>query len=309
MTQYKYLFGPVPSRRFGRSLGVDLTPFKTCSLNCIFCQLGRTTTLTIERREYVPTRDVVAELAQWLDRRIPADYLTLSGSGEPTLHTGFGHVLRYARAKTGIRTALLTNGTTLYLPEVRAAARNAHVIKASLSAWDQDSFERLHLPPAAVTFDRVVAGERAMRAEHDGEMWLEVMLVAGQNAEPEQVRRIAAIANDIGFDRIHLNTVVRPPAAGHAAAVPRPQLEELARLFRPEAEILADYRGEPASGTGAGVDAILDVIRRRPCTAAQIARVLGLHPNEVSKHLAALAASGSIQPEEREGQVYYVCRR
>jgi wyosine [tRNA(Phe)-imidazoG37] synthetase (radical SAM superfamily) len=137
MGTYRYLFGPVPSRRFGRSLGVDLTPYKTCSLDCVFCQLGRTTKKTIHRQEWVPTDSVLAELTQWLESDGRADYITLSGSGEPTLQSGFGKVLEYIRLKTAIPAVLLTNGTMLHFPEVREAAAAANVVKVSLSAWDQ----------------------------------------------------------------------------------------------------------------------------------------------------------------------------
>ena len=126
--KYRYLFGPVPSRRFGRSLGVDLTPYKTCCHDCVFCQLGRTTNKTIRRREYVPTERVIEELKHWLSSDGQADYITLSGSGEPTLHTGFGKILDFIRTNTDIPAALLTNGAMLYLPAVRQAASTANVV-------------------------------------------------------------------------------------------------------------------------------------------------------------------------------------
>lgn len=142
MQKYQYLFGPVPSRRLGRSLGVDLTPYKTCTLDCVFCQLGRTTKKTVTRQEYVPTDRVLAELEQWLKSDGKADYITLSGSGEPTLHSRFGEVLEFIRANSKIPAVLLSNGMMLYLPEVRAAAAYANVLKVSLSAWDQMSARR-----------------------------------------------------------------------------------------------------------------------------------------------------------------------
>ena len=136
-TTYTYLFGPVPSRRFGMSLGVDLTPYKTCSINCVFCQLGPTTATTLERKEYVPTEAVCNELDTWLHTQGTANYITLSGSGEPTLHERFGDILAWINASTTIPSVLLTNGTLLWLPEVRAAASRAAIVKLSLSVWDQ----------------------------------------------------------------------------------------------------------------------------------------------------------------------------
>ncbi|MBN1268349.1 MAG: radical SAM protein [Kiritimatiellae bacterium] len=304
--KYKYLFGPVPSRRFGRSLGVDLTPFKTCSLNCVFCQLGRTAAHTIERREFVPTVDVLVELADWIAQGIRADYITLSGSGEPTLHSRFGDILDFVRSRSTIPTALLTNGTLLHLPEVRTSACKAGVVKVSLSAWDQASFERINLPHAAVTFDLLVAGERALREEFDGPIWMEVMLVEGFNSTPDQVRRIAEIAKTIRPDRIHLNTVVRPSAEVAATAVPRERLEDLTDLFVPRAEVIAEFAGDKAEGARLSEDMILDMIRRRPCTAAQIAGVFDAHLNEVLKYLGALTRDGRAHTENRGAETYFV---
>lgn len=133
MKKYNHLFGPVPSRRFGRSLGIDLTPYKTCSFDCIFCQLGKTTVKTLERREYVPAAEVIEELDDWIKSGGEADYITLSGSGEPTLHSRFGEIIEFARGASSIPVALLTNGSTLGIPEVRAAAAKADVVKISLS--------------------------------------------------------------------------------------------------------------------------------------------------------------------------------
>jgi len=120
--KYNYLFGPVPSRRFGRSLGIDLTPYKTCSLDCVFCQLGRTKEKTITRKEYVPIDAVMAELEEWLKTDGQADYITLSGSGEPTLHFRFGEILEFIRTNSAIPAVLLTNGTLLDHAQVRDAA-------------------------------------------------------------------------------------------------------------------------------------------------------------------------------------------
>ena len=154
MTTYRHVFGPVPSRRFGRSLGVDLTPLKTCSFNCVFCQLGPTPRTTLERREYVPVQSVKNEILRWRDAGGTADYATLSGSGEPTLHSGFGEVLRFLKAELPCSAVLLTNGSLLHLPEVRAAAAEADVAKLSLSAWDDDSFRQINRPHPDLDFHR-----------------------------------------------------------------------------------------------------------------------------------------------------------
>ncbi|HPJ57143.1 MAG TPA: radical SAM protein, partial [Kiritimatiellia bacterium] len=200
---YRYLFGPVPSRRLGLSLGLDLNPLKVCTENCVFCQVGQTTELTLERREWVPTAGVLAEFDRWAGTGGRADFVTLSGSGEPTMHSGFGDILRHVRAAGGFRTALLSNGSLMALPEVRRDAALADVVKVTLSAWDEDSFRRIHRPAEGLTFDRLLAGERALREEFRGQLWVEVMLLPGYNDSPDQVRAIAEQVARVRPDAVH----------------------------------------------------------------------------------------------------------
>jgi len=302
---YKYLFGPVPSRRLGRSLGVDLTPHKTCSLDCVFCQLGRTTEKTVARQEYVPTDDVLAELAEWLERDGQADHITLSGSGEPTLHSGFGKVLEFIRLKAVIPAVLLTNGTMLQLPEVRKAAAYANIVKVSLSAWNQASYEWVNRPHDKLGFDQLVKGQIDFRAQFRGELWMEVFLIAGINSLPTDVGKIAEHAKKIGADRIQLNTVVRPPAEDFAAALSEESMQALTLLFNPPAEIISEFKAGHNSNIKANQATIISMLQRRPCTAQQIADIFGMHLNEVSKYLGNLMHKNQIRSERKNNTVYY----
>jgi wyosine [tRNA(Phe)-imidazoG37] synthetase (radical SAM superfamily) len=303
--KYHHLFGPVPSRRFGRSLGVDLTPPKTCTLDCVFCQLGRTPKKSLERREYVPTGDVISELEDWLRTNGQADYITLSGSGEPTLHSHFGEILEFVRKNSKIPALLLTNGTMLYLPEVREAASHASIVKASLSAWDDASYGLVNRPHPSLRFDMLVEGEKAFRARYDGKLYLEVFLVKGMNAAPEDVRKIAALAKQVAPDRIQLNTAVRPPAEEYSVPVTADEMESLCALFDPRAEIIADFRSTQGTHMRVTQDAMAAMLERRPCTAEQIAQSFGMHMNEVSKYLGRLTRSGQVVTERRDGSIYY----
>jgi len=305
MTQKKYLFGPVPSRRFGRSLGVDLTPFKTCSLDCVFCQLGPTMNKTTIRDEYVSTEAVIAEIDEWMKTDGKADYVTLSGSGEPTLHSRFGEVLEFIRSNSKIPAVVLTNGTLLHLPEVREAALLANIVKVSLSAWDQASYGWVNRPHAQLKFTQLIKGQKAFRKQFRGELWLEVFLVAGMNSAPSDVGRIAALAGEIEPDRIQLNTVVRPPAEKFAAALSREHLSSLCHLFRPTAEVIAEFSAEKDPGVQANKETILSMLQRRPCTADQIAKGFAMHLNEVSKYLGNLMRTGQIREERKNNTVYY----
>jgi wyosine [tRNA(Phe)-imidazoG37] synthetase (radical SAM superfamily) len=308
MGDYKYLFGPVPSRRFGRSLGVDVNPYKTCSLDCVFCQLGRTTEKSVTRQEYVPIGMVLSELGEWLKRDGRADYITLSGSGEPTLHSRFGEVLEFIRSKSTIPAALLTNGTMLYLQEVRDAASLANVVKVSLSAWDQASYGWVNRPHPQLRFDQLIEGQKAFRAQFDGQFWMEVFLIGVMNSNPADVEKIAALAEEIGPDRIHLNTTVRPSAEDFATALSREGMEELIHLFKPTAEVIAEFKDKLADHIQADQETIFSMLKRRPCTAEQIADIFGMHFNEVSKYLSNLIRTDQIRAERKGTTVYYAAK-
>lgn len=302
--KYCYLFGPVPSRRFGRSLGVDLTPFKTCSLDCVFCQLGKTTHKTVIRKEYVPIQAVIAEIEHWMQDAGIADYITLSGSGEPTLHSDFGRVLEFLKSKS-IPSVLLTNSTMLDVPEVRDAASSADIIKVSLSAWDQCSFDRVNRPHHQLKFGRVVEGLKKLREQFGGKIWAEVFLMPGINSMPEDIEKISALLKTIKPDRVQLNTVVRPPAENFAAALPKNLMESFTDLFDPPAEIIAEFNSNSTQDVHANEEAIFSMLRRRPCTMDQIADVFGMHRNEISKYLGKLMRANEISVEHKKTEMYY----
>ncbi len=300
-----YIFGPVPSRRLGRSLGVDLVPFKTCSYDCIYCQLGRTTCRTIKRREWVPMEDVLDELKQKLTCR--PDYITLSGSGEPTLHSRLGEIIEHIQAMTAVPVAVLTNGSLLWQKEVREEVALADVVLPSLDAPDPERFEFINRPHPNITFERLVEGLETFRREFTGQYWLEVMLLDGYTTLPPQVRQLAELARRIRPDKVQLNTAVRPPAEEYAMAVPPERLAEIARMFEPTAEVVADYRGQRASAEAqASADAFLALVRRRPCTMHDIAQGLAMKPNEVVKLLADLKAQDKVSIERRGSK--HFCR-
>ena len=305
---YKYLFGPVPSRRLGRSLGVDLIPFKTCTMNCRFCQLGDSDCALSERAEYVPTTEVLAELVQWNEYGGQADHITLAGSGEPTLHTEFGKVLRWIKDNTSIASVLLSNGSLFHLPEVRAAAALADKVKVTLSAWDEASFQQIHRPAPGVTFEQLVEGERAFRKEFSGELSVEVFIVAGMNSAVSDVEKIAVLVETINPDRIDLNTAVRPPADSGVQAVSPEQLTELAKILGPKAEGVALFKKPSAPALEVTPEALLGLIQRHPATAGQLAKDYNAPLDSILKTLDALVAEGRLCAEERDHDTYYFHR-
>lgn len=306
MHPYQYLFGPVPSRRFGRSLGVDLVPRKTCTFDCAFCEVGGTTCLTMERKEYVPSDEVKRELSEWRRQGGKADFVTVTGSGEPTLHSGFGEILEFIRNEIKIRSALLTNSTLLYLPEVRRAALSADVIKATLSAWDEESFRRIARPHVDLRFASVVEGLKCLRDEYTGAIWMEVFIVPKLNSSMDQLKAIAVLARAIKPDRIHLNTAVRPPADNKTGAVSAFFLHEVSTLFEPRAEVIAGFAGRESYGKSVERGIILAMLKRRPCTADDVTAAFSLDAAETEKILRQMTDEKLVRIEERNGEEYFI---
>jgi wyosine [tRNA(Phe)-imidazoG37] synthetase (radical SAM superfamily) len=313
---YYYLFGPVPSRRLGRSLGVDPVPFKTCTFNCIYCQIGATTCLTDERMAWVPVADILAELEHFLEHDGVIDAITVGGSGEPTLHEGLGELMdgiialraRFYADRPAPRICLLTNGSLLYLPEVSAASAKADSVKITFSAANEKIWRELHRHVSTLTYEKALDGLIAFRAEFAGEIRLEVMVVEGVNADSDTMRAIAALTARIHPDKVELNTVVRPPAEMLARPVAAERMEELALLFDPPAEVIGVYKGPALEMSNAAPreDAILALIARHPSTVEDIAGLLGAEPNVVEAALRSLEANKRAFTSIVEGRVYYM---
>jgi len=303
---HKYLFGPVPSRRLGRSLGLDPVPFKTCTYDCIYCQLGRTTARTLERREYVPVHEVLSELDRRLSEGVTPDYVTLTGSGEPTLHSRLNELIAGIKRRTRIPVAVLTNGSLLWDAAVRRDLADADVVIPSLDAGDERLFQYVNRPHPDLSFERMLEGLRAFRREFTGRLWLEVLLLEGVTDIQAEVEKIAKWAEEISPDRIQLTTVTRPPAEGFALPVSADRMRRLAKTFPAPAEVIAD-RNEfgPFSTRGIQDEDVLGLLRRRPCTVRDIAQGMGLQPSEVVKRLHILSRRGDVLAKRKEGEVFY----
>ncbi len=304
MDKRQYIYGPVPSRRLGRSLGVDLIPYKVCTYDCVYCQLGRTTNKTMERREWVPTGEVVAQLKEKLASK--PDYITLAGSGEPTLHAGIGRLIREIKSRTDIPVAVITNGSLLWLPEVRNSLAEADLVVPSLDAGSEDVFEYVNRPHPQILFDQMLNGLREFRRSFRGRYWLEVFLLSGVTTVESRVQALRDCIEAIAPDKVQVNTVARPPAEGYAMPVPHDQLVEIAAQLHPQAEVIVPYpHRDDKDSSGAGCSEVLDLLRRRPCSIPDIATGLGLHPHEAAKCVGRLVSEQKVRAQEHEGVLYY----
>ncbi len=300
----KYVFGPVPSRRLGRSLGIDLVPFKTCTYDCIYCQLGRTTCKTVERKEWVPLDLVVNEVQQKLDCR--PDYITLSGSGEPTLFSRIDELVDRIKQMTTIPVAVMTNGSLLGNKDVQQQLSNVDVILPSLDAGDDAAFHLVDRPHEDISFEQMLGGLIDFRRRFTGQYWLEVFLVATYPAFEAELAALHRCVDLIKPDRVQLNTVTRPPAESYANPISRDRLEKIAAEFSPPAETIADFRGGPLPVAGeVDSEQILALLRRRPCSVEDIAVGMNSPPSKVAKHLESLRNEGVVELCWSAGKLYY----
>jgi len=301
----KYLYGPVTSRRLGSSLGVDILPLKTCSLSCVYCQLGNTPRTTLERHEYIPVEPVLDEIVEYFGGNGPRpDYVTFSGSGEPTLNSGLGRFIREIKEKTSSKVAVLTNSTLITLPEVRESLLAADLVVPSLDAATQAVFERVNRPAAGLEIGAIIEGLAAFRSEFSGEMRVEVLLVSGLNDTDTELAAIKAAIEQIGPDAIDVNTVARPPAE-KVKPVPADRLAEIAAFFGPCARPVVTSKKAHQTVPGEAAEKILDLLRRRPCSFAEICSSLGLKTSEAAAALAALSRKGFVASVDGQDNGFY----
>ncbi len=304
---YKHLYGPVPSRRLGLSLGVDIMPHKVCTLDCVYCQIGRTTNVTIDRKAYLPAGPILKELERKIAAGLEADFITMAGSGEPTLNSDLGVLIDGTKAMTDIPVTVLTNGTLLYRPDVRADCAKADVVLPSLDAGDEVTFQKMNRPHKDINIEMLVDGISTFRKEFDGQLWLEVFVVAPLNTDSEQVVKIGKYIERIQPDKIHLNTAVRPTAEPNIERLDISTLEAISAKLGPTCEIICDFSQiKESKAVNAGTQDVLAMLKRRPCSVEDISSGLGIHVNEVLKYITSLQNKGIIRCEQRNGHAVFM---
>jgi wyosine [tRNA(Phe)-imidazoG37] synthetase (radical SAM superfamily) len=313
---YQHLFGPVPSRRLGMSLGVDLIPHKVCTLNCIYCECGATTRMTLERAEYVPFEKVISELKDYFETHPDPDTITFSGSGEPTLHKRIGEVLAFLKElRPGVPVAVITNGTLLSDPAVRKELIRADVMLPSLDAATEEAFRKINRPLKNFQLKAYVEGLVQFRREYIGQIWLEVLILPAYNDDEENLAALKKAIDSIRPDRVQLNTLDRPGVIEDLRPASGEELERIRKILGPgagtEIEIIAKISGKqtPAGHRTDVEEAILDTISRRPCTLEDIRQILDIHTHEINKYLRLLESSGRIETRRQERGVFYQLKK
>ncbi|MFW6122679.1 MAG: radical SAM protein [Thermodesulfobacteriota bacterium] len=300
-----HLFGPVPSRRLGLSLGVDLVPPKTCTFDCLYCEVGRTTHLTRRRQPY-RVKEIIRELADYL--AAPAsdlNYVTMAGSGEPTLNLGLGEIISAAKRLSHTPVAVLTNGSLFYLPEVRAAVADADVILPSLDAGREETFRRINRPHPALTLDLVVSGLKALRREYAGQIWLEIMVLKHLNDGEEELTALRGLLRELAPDKVQLNTAVRPVADKAAQPLTPEEMNAVARFLGENIEVTAASGQVSPERLGLKDRDLLEMLARRPMTAGDLAQALGLSLVQVRERLGRLLKSGLVSRHMHREEDFY----
>ena len=260
----KYVFGPVFSRRLGLSLGIDIIPYKTCSYDCIYCEVGRTTCKSVDTDSFVDLNELFSEISIALRESNP-EVLTFSGSGEPTLNQDLGEMIRRLKKMTEKKIAVLTNGSLLYKDEIREAVKAADILMPTFSSVYEKTFVKIHRPHKYLKINRVIEGIKRCRDEFRGEFQLEVMIVKGINDNMKEISALKEVVDEIEPDSIQLNTVVRPPPKGLDLRVEEEKMGDIARVFGKKAEVIS-YRGQ-RKGEAHLLDIerkIVEMAKRRP---------------------------------------------
>ncbi len=307
----KIVYGPVPSRRLGISLGVDVIPYKTCSYDCIYCQLGRTTNQTIQRRSFVPIDQVIEEIREAIDQNSDIDYITFSGSGEPTLNRDLGEMIRRIKSFAQIPVAVLTNGSLLWDQKVREDLSWADLVVPSVDAVSKEIFNKVNRPEEKLRIEKILEGIKVFCQDFKAKIYLEMMLVKGINDSEEEIKRINRFVQELNVDKIQLNTVIRPPGEYTVRPLDEKKLLEIKSIFDPKlvVELILDFdRATNRAYQRDLEEAIIGLLRRRPTRKEEMAKALGVHTNEIVKYLQALEKSKKIKRVkiEKESESYFV---
>jgi len=303
-----YVYGPVPSRRLGQSLGVDPIPFKTCNYNCVYCQLGRTKPVTNERRDFFPPEDILAQVRDALERHQPGeiDYVTFVGQGEPTLCASLGWLIRQVKMMTDIPVAVITNGALLCQADVREELVAANVVMPTLDAADQDTFRRINRPWPRFRIANIIEGMAIFREMFHGQFWMEVMLVKRLNDDEATLLGIRDALARIRPDRIQINVPIRPPAETWVEIPDDEAIVHATAILGEAAEVVAPYEGTfDLSGFTDVTEAVLAVIRRHPMRESRLVETLNrFAPGEVQATLARLESGGQAQRRVYRGEIF-----
>jgi wyosine [tRNA(Phe)-imidazoG37] synthetase (radical SAM superfamily) len=304
----EYVFGPVPSRRFGRSLGVNPIPFKVCSYSCVYCQIGRTEKLEIRRKIHFDTDEVVSSIVSSIEKAAgKLDYVTFMGDGEPTLAENLGEMARSLREVWAGKMALITNGSLFFMDDVREDALEFDVVSPTVAAGDEKIFRRMHRPHGDITLERVIDGLREFREMSSGELWAEVMLVQGVNDTENALQAICSRLEALAPARTYINVPVRPPAEKWVKVPSRDSIETALRILPRALDMSSPEVGEFQLLSESKIDALLEIARNHPLREEQLTEMLSVERQQrgTMSIIRRLLDEGRLELAEYDGKRFY----
>lgn len=306
---YKHIFGPVPSRRLGISLGIDIIPHKTCTLNCVYCECGHTTNLTTERKEYIPTKEIIEEVKHYFSNNPEPDYITFSGSGEPTLNIKSKEIIDFLKSSyPKVPVAVLTNGTLFYDSEVRKSLLLADLVVPSLDAATLKTFLRIDRPEKSINLEDYINGLVKFRQEYKNKIWLEVFILPGYNDNLEDITALKEAIKKINPDLIQLNSMDRPGCLTNLEVASIETLNKIIEICGfDNVEIISKSKArEEIKSYRKDVEGhIIETIARRPSPVENIAEITGYHLSELMKYIHTLESQGKITSTLLNDKVFY----
>lgn len=300
-----YVFGPVRSRRLGRSLGIDPIPLKTCNWNCVYCQLGRTVPLTNTRAEYCPAEAVVMEFRWALDTSAGIDWITFVGSGEPTLHSRIGWLIRRVKGLTSIPVAVITNGSLLHVPEVAQELSAADAVLPTLDAGDAPLYRKLNRPHPALTYDSLRQGLAAFHRHYEGLFWVEVMLMEGVNDSEQTLQSLATALDEIEPDDVHINVPFRAPAESWVRVPPPDALRRAREIIGSHARLIEPAPADFEAPRTNALDSLTEVVARHPLPDEEVRATFAACSLDPDASFRELASDRRVARVERQGRVFW----
>ncbi|MBL6988177.1 MAG: radical SAM protein [Bacteriovoracaceae bacterium] len=310
---YKYIFGPIPSRRLGISLGVDLVPKKICTLDCVYCESGETTLKTIKRQEYIPTQEVLEELSDFLSQQPKLDYITFSGASEPTLHSGIGVIINFLKLKfPQYKVALITNGTLFYLKEVRQELKKIDLVMPSLDATTDAAFNSINRPHSLLHLPTIIEGLKQFRNEYSGQLWLEIFLVGTINNSKEELEHFRSILTELRPDKVQLNTLDRPGTEAWVEPLSQANMEGISQILgHSNIEIISKASPKKSQIIVPNKDIpsrIVEMVKRRPCTISDLKETFDIPSDVLQMHVNNLLESKTISIAKEDRGDFFVIK-
>lgn len=310
MSELKYIFGPAPSRRLGRSLGINIVPSKICSLDCLYCEVGKTKTTTMLIKPYIKASDILDEFSKNYSKfHELCDVITITGAGEPTLNSELHDILKGIKNITDKPAAILTNTTTLHIESVYNTLLEFDIVVPSLDSVDEKSFHNINLPDKNININNIINSLEKFSREYKGRLFVEVLFCKGVNDDNSSIKKLINVLKNIRAEKVQLGTIHRPPAYDNIEKVDDEFLLNTANIMKNNninAEVTGGFSSVYKNSASLNLDDLIpSLLKMRPCTMQDMVCVFGKSKKEINDTLNVLLKNGTIKPALYSNETYY----